>query len=200
MIGFDGETLMNTSSTALAEGLYWYAEKLLWGYEGVEKDHTEAFKLFRQAADLGFSDAHLRVGLLHEYGKGTERDTSAALVSYRTAVEAGNFFGFALLAKLMSRGSQNARAQALWDRFIAELEANPEPGFLAATPGELLHEYIAAHLRLGLDPQHAATLRRYRVAIIGYHQQLLEHTNADDELDRLEIVSKWMHQHLGPWP
>jgi len=27
-----GETLMNTNGTALAEGLYWYAEKLLWGY------------------------------------------------------------------------------------------------------------------------------------------------------------------------
>jgi TPR repeat protein len=189
---------MNTSSTALAEGLYWYAEKLLWGYEGVEKDYSEAFRLFRQAADLGFSDAHLRIGQLHEYGKGTERDTSAALVSYRTAVEAGNFFGFAFLAKLVSRGSQNAKTQALWDRFIAALEANPDPGFLAATPGELLHQYIAAHLRLDLDPQHAPTLRQYRVAIIGYHQQLLEHTNADDELDCLEIVSKWMHLHLGP--
>jgi TPR repeat protein len=129
---------------------------------------------------LGFSDAHLRVGQLHEYGKGTERDTSAALVSYRTAVEAGNFFGFAFLAKLVSRGSQNAKTQALWDRFIAALEANPDPGFLAATPGELLHQYIVAHLRLGLDPQHAATLRQFRVAIIGYHQQLLEHTNTDE--------------------
>jgi hypothetical protein len=126
---------------------------------------------------------------------------SAALVSYRTAVEAGNFFGFAFLANLVSRGSDNARARrALWDRFIAALEANPDSGFLAATPGELLHQYIATQVRHGFDPQHAATLRQYREAIIGYHQQLLEHTNADEELDCLEIVSKWMHLHLGPWP
>src|ERR1700730_9737085 len=163
MIGFDRGTLMNANGTALAEGLYWYAEKLLWGYEGVEKDYNEAFKLFQQAADLGFSDAHLRIGQLHEYGKGTERDSSAALLSYRTAVEAGNFFGFAFLANLVSRGSHNARAQALWDRFIAALEATPEPRFLAATPGELLHQYIATHLRLGFDPQHTVTLRQYRV-------------------------------------
>jgi hypothetical protein len=191
---------MNNNGSALAEGLYWYAEKLMWGYEGVEKNYSEALNLFRQAADLGFSDAHLRVGQLHEYGKGTERNASAALGCYRTAVEAGNFFGFAFLANLVFRSSHNARAQALWDHFIAALEANPEPGFLAATPGELLHQYIATHLRLGLDPQHAATLRQYRVAIIGYHQQLLEHTNADEELDCLETVSKWMHLHLGPWP
>jgi len=38
---------MNTEGNALAQGLYWYAEKLLWGHEGVEKDYNEAFKLFR---------------------------------------------------------------------------------------------------------------------------------------------------------
>jgi TPR repeat protein len=188
---------MNNNGSALAEGLYWYAEKLMWGYEGVEKNYSEAFKLFRQAADLGFSDAHLRVGQLHEYGKGTERDASAALGCYRRAVETGNFFGFAFLAKLLSRSAHTAIAQGLWDRFFSALEANPEPGFLAATPGELLHQYIATCLRVGLDPQHADTLRKYRVAIIGYHQQLLEHTT-DTELDRMEIVSKWMYLHLGP--
>ena len=48
------------AGSALAEGLYWYAEKLMWGYEGVEKNHDEAFKLYRQAAELGFSDAAIR--------------------------------------------------------------------------------------------------------------------------------------------
>jgi TPR repeat protein len=191
---------MNSNGSALAEGLYWYAEKLLWGYEGVEKDYNEAFKLFRQAADLGFSDAHLRLGELHEYGKGTERNANAAVVSYRTAIEAGNFFGFAFLANLVSRSSNKTRAQALWDRFISSLEATPKPGFLAATPGELLHKYIATQLRLGLDPKHAATLRQHRTAIIGYHQQLLEHTSDDKSLDRLKAISTWMHLHLGPWP
>ena len=133
-------------------------------------------------------------------GRGTGRDLGAALLSYRTALEAGNFFGFAFIANLVSRGSHNARAHALWERFIAALEANPEPGFLAASPGELLHRYIATHLRRGFDPQHVATLRQYRVAILGYHQQLLEHTNADEQLDCLEVVSKWMHLRLGPWP
>jgi TPR repeat protein len=52
------------------ERLVLVRRKLLWGYEGVEKDYDEAFKLFRQAADLGFSDAHLRVAQLHKYGKG----------------------------------------------------------------------------------------------------------------------------------
>ena len=30
---------------ALADGLYWMAEKLAWGYEGVDKNPTEALRL-----------------------------------------------------------------------------------------------------------------------------------------------------------
>ena len=189
---------MKLDGSALGEGLYWYAEKLMWGYEGVERNHSEALKMFRQAAELGFTDAHLRIGELHEHGKGTQRSASAALVSYRTAVEAGNFFGLAFLAKLISRSSQSARAAILWDQFIAALEKTPESGFLAATPAELLHQYIGTQLRLGLNPQHLAILRQYRVAIIAYHQQVLEHTTADEQLNYLERISNWMHLHLGP--
>src|SRR5688572_25152499 len=113
---------MGGNGSALAEGFYWHAEKLMWGYEGVEKNHEEAFKLFRQAANLGLSDAHLRIGHLHEYGRGTARDPNAALVSYQIAAEAGNFYAFAFMAKLVSRSSHVGRAEVLWDRFFSALE------------------------------------------------------------------------------
>src|SRR4051794_28764847 len=73
MNGIGGE------GSALGEGLYWIAEKLTWGYEGAEKNHPEALRLFQKAADLGFSDAYIRIGQLQEHGKGTERDIKAAL-------------------------------------------------------------------------------------------------------------------------
>ena len=41
-----------------------------WGCEDVEPNLVEAYKLFRQAGDLGFSDALIRVGELQEHGKG----------------------------------------------------------------------------------------------------------------------------------
>jgi len=78
------------------------AEKLTWGYEDVEPDPTEALKLFRQSADLGFSDALIRIGQLHQQGKGTVRDPSAALKTYLAAATAGNFVALAFLAKLLS--------------------------------------------------------------------------------------------------
>ena len=45
-----GETLMNTNGTALAEGLYWYAEKLLWGYG--RWNRTSAFGTLRTWRDV----------------------------------------------------------------------------------------------------------------------------------------------------
>ncbi|TIX84126.1 MAG: sel1 repeat family protein [Mesorhizobium sp.] len=75
------------------------------GLRGVEKDPKEAFKLFRQAAELGFSDASIRVGQLQENGKETECNPRAALESYAAAARAGNFFALAFLAQLLSKTS-----------------------------------------------------------------------------------------------
>jgi hypothetical protein len=41
---------MNTNGTALAEGLYWYAEKLLWGYG--RWNRTSAFGTLRTWRDV----------------------------------------------------------------------------------------------------------------------------------------------------
>ena len=54
----------NKEGLVLGEALYWMAEKLTWGYEDVEPDPVEALKLFKQSADLGFSDALIRIGQL----------------------------------------------------------------------------------------------------------------------------------------
>ena len=48
---------MGDQGKALAEGLYWMAEKLMWGYEDTDINPVEAFKVYKRAADLGFSDA-----------------------------------------------------------------------------------------------------------------------------------------------
>jgi TPR repeat protein len=148
------------------------AEKLAWGYDDVEPNLGEAFKLFKQAADLGFSDARIRVGELQENGKGTHADPNAALKNYTKAAKDGNFFALAFLAKLLARSSHLEEAEVAWGKFFAALAASPEPTFLAASRGELLHSYIATQLRLGLAPGHAEALHQYRTEIVGHHQRL----------------------------
>jgi TPR repeat protein len=183
----------------LAEAFYWIAEKLTWGYEDIEPDPAEALKLFRQSADLGFSDALIRIGQLQQQGKGTARDPNAALMSYVAAAKAGNFVALAFLAKLLSHSSQLERADALWDRFFAKVKANPEHAFTVAGRGELLHDYITSQLRLGFEPEHMEVLRQHRVEIASHHQQLLEHAPVD-KLDSLGGAMKWIEMNLGPWP
>ena len=189
----------NEDSSDLASNLYWMAEELTWGYENVEPDPARAFTLFREAADLGFSDALIRIGQLQQQGKGTPRDANAAVESYQAAVKAGNYVALAFLAKLLSRSSHLEKADALWDRFFAKLDAIPEDGFRAAGRGELLHDYITTQLRLGLEPGHREVLQRYRMEVAGHHQHLLEHARVDS-LDRLDGTMTWIKSNLGPWP
>jgi TPR repeat protein len=169
------------------------------GYEDTEPDLAEAYKLFRQAGDLGFSDALIRVGELQEHGKGTARDPNAAVRSYIAATKHGNFFAFAYLARMLSRSSHLDKAASVWNRFFSSLAASPEPRFLASTRGELLHSYIDTQLRLGLEPQHKDVLQLYRLEIAGHHQRLLE-VAVKRQFERLEGVSNWIRLNLGPWP
>ena len=189
----------NKDGLPLGEALYWMAEKLTWGYEDVEPDPAEALKLFRQSADLGFSDALIRIGQLQQQGKGTVCDPSVALKNYLAAAKAGNFVALAFLAKLLSQTSQLERADALWGRFFAKLKSNPEHAFVVAGRGELLHDYITTQLQLGFEPEHMEVLRQHRIEIAGHHQRLLELAPVD-QLDRLGGAMKWIEMNLGPWP
>jgi hypothetical protein len=179
--------------------LFMEAEEMAWGCEGIAPDPEEALRLFKQSADLGLTDALIRIGQFHEQGKGTSPDAYAALKNYLAAANAGNVVALAFVAKLMSRSTQLERSELLWSRFFAKLETIHEHEFLAAGRGELLHDYIVSQLRLGLEPGHIEVLRRHRIEIAGFHQQILEHAGVDG-LDRLSGVLKWIELNLGPWP
>lgn len=69
---------MAEKPSALAEGFFWYAEKLRFGYEETESDPEKALGLYKQAANLGFGRAHLRLGEMHEQGIGTKIDLKTA--------------------------------------------------------------------------------------------------------------------------
>ena len=107
--------------SALAEGLFWYAEKLHYGYEGVEKNFEEALSLYRQAAELGYPRAFLKIGEMHERGLGTPVDLSQALACYLKARETGDLTGLAAIARLVGRSQHRQKSEALWAKFFATL-------------------------------------------------------------------------------
>jgi TPR repeat protein len=183
---------MQDDGTALAEGFYWYAEKLMWGYEGTTKNPAEALRLYRQSAALGFSDAHIRIGELLEYGKGTKANPNDALVSYQKATKAGNFLAYAFIAKLISRTKHRSRADRFWQKFFDALAADSNPKFLAERPGGLIHAYLDAQLSVGQTPGYLDLVREHQMDVIIHHMHLLEHAGSDEQLHRLDRVSKWM--------
>ena len=174
-------------------------EKFCWGYEDQTPNQEEAFRLYKQAADLGVSDAWIRVAELYEHGKGVERNFRKALEAYIRAVRAGNYYAFAFAARLISRGPALEKANQLWDKFFHALSARPDAEFKAASRGELLHMYIKTQLSKGLEPEHLTTLRLYRIEIAGHHQRVLERVRPED-LDSLDGPFEWIAANLGPWP
>ena len=58
--------------------------------EGVEKNETEAIKLFRSAADKGDAYAIGRLGFCYHNGKGVEKNISEAVKLFRSAAEKGD--------------------------------------------------------------------------------------------------------------
>ena len=105
---------------ALAEGFYWYAEKLM----GLREHYQEP----------AGSPAHLRpsrrprlFGRLHPHrrasghGKGTGQNPSEALRSYQTAARAGNYLAYVFIARLLSCTEHFPRAEPSANRNMTGL-------------------------------------------------------------------------------
>ena len=92
-----------------------------WGYESTTKNPQEAPRIYGQAADLGFSDAYIRIGELQEHGKGTGQNPSEALRSYQTAARAGNYLAYVFIARLLSCTEHFPRAEPSANRNMTGL-------------------------------------------------------------------------------
>ena len=58
--------------------------------EGIERDHKEAFRLFKLAAEDGDAECDVWLGELYRDGEGVEQDHTEALKWFRLAADNGN--------------------------------------------------------------------------------------------------------------
>lgn len=183
---------------ALGEGLYWMAEKLRWGYEDIEKDPAEALRLYRQAADLGWSDALVRIGEFYEQGHVVEKDPTQALRFYKAAYSAGNPYGYTSVAQLLARTTFYDKAEQHWAAAFSAIAKGYHTPFHADDPGSVIHAYIGAQLRHGLPVRFLGFIKRFRPEVLGHHQMSYEPVLSDDQLEKLETIQEWLIKHLGP--
>jgi TPR repeat protein len=179
------------TETALAEGLFWYAEKLHYGYEGVEQNLEEALGLYRQAAELGYPRAFLRIGEMHERGLGTPMDPSQALACYVKAREAGHIIGLAAMARLIGRSQHREKSEALWAKFFATLANYAEHDLGVDEPAASIHSYLFWKIARGQEPRLYAGMRGHGRDVIGYSQRYMEHAEGETQFDILQKVQRW---------
>lgn len=58
--------------------------------KGGEQSYTTAVQCFRQAAEQGYTDAHINIGLMYAKGLGVKKDYGKALYWWQLAAEKGH--------------------------------------------------------------------------------------------------------------
>ena len=90
---------------------------------GVPKDHAEALKWFRMAAEQGHAKAQFNLGVMYARGRGVPKDGAEAVKWYRMAAEQGDARGQYNLGIKYARGrgapKDDLRAYA-WYNLAAE--------------------------------------------------------------------------------
>ena len=95
----------NPHSKKDGEAAILYIEAMKY-YDGdeVDQDYDKAFKLFSQAAELGYVDAQYYLGEMYSEGQGVEEDPERAFEWYQKAAEQGNTMAQSALATYYFEG------------------------------------------------------------------------------------------------
>ena len=183
---------------ALSEDLFWFAEKMRHGYEGVAPNPEAALNLYKAAAASGFPRAYLRIGEMYERGTGTVVDVREALEAYKMATDRGQIIGYAAMARLASRTSEDEKAEILWTRFFEELaSASADTHDLGPDePATSIHAYIFSKLARSEQPTLFPVMVRYRSELVAYMQRYLEHASDERQLEVMRSMVTWVTQNL----
>jgi hypothetical protein len=181
---------------ALGEDLFWFGEKMRHGYEGVAPNPEAALNLYKAAAASGFPRAYLRIGEMYERGAGTVVDIREALEAYKAATEKGEFIGYAAMARLASRTTEDEKADVLWDRFFEELASADTHDLGPDEPATSIHAYIFSKLARSEQPTLFPVMIRYRSELVGYIQRYLEHATDERQLEVMQAMIEWVAKNL----
>jgi hypothetical protein len=117
-----GET--STAQEAYVIAVAHYEKGLSYsGGEGMEKDSAEAFRWFKQSAELGYAPAQNKVGAAYAYGDGVEQNAIEAASWYHLAARQGYAMAQRNLGVMYSLGEglkQDKPMALAWYSILAE--------------------------------------------------------------------------------
>ena len=182
---------------ALADGLFWYAEKLRFGYDDLHPNPAEALRIYKQAASLSHGKANLRLGEMYEQGIGTEQDASLALARYTAAWKTGPPEGLAGIGGLLFRSGQFKEGNRYWSAFFKRISQEKIPESWTDDRVTWVHRYLLLCLTHKQVPHPYPALRSYRSVLLSHHQLSIEHAQDDQQLENLSQVTGWLSTNLG---
>jgi hypothetical protein len=111
------------------------------------QDHSEAFGLYEQAAQLGSAEAYRRLGEMCHAGQGVSRSFERALTYYKRAAAMGDCVAYACMAGLFKQEGHKQNEEKCWRKFVDTLAAQVEKG---ESPDRMAFTYAAFFLEESL--------------------------------------------------
>jgi len=186
----------NNENSALADGLFWAAEKLRFGYEDEAPDPIEALKLYKTVAASGHGRANLRLAEMYEQGIGAKQDLKLAVVNYKKALHRQLPEGLAGLGGLLLRSGHISEGQKYWRRYFDLLAAANKPTDWPDDRVVYMHRYFLLCFAHKVEPTLHQIVFEYKDLLMQYHQLSLEKASSDMRLDQLSRMTSWIASHL----
>lgn len=98
--------------------LYEQADENFYGLGSTLQDHQLALKLYKQAAKLGCTVAHARIGAMIEAGQGTKPDLEQAAVHFKEGAKQGHRYCYWRLALLFQKMEHTVNAEKCAAEFL----------------------------------------------------------------------------------
>ena len=103
------------------ERLYDLAREYKNGSNNGISDLNKAFKLFLQAAELGYGSAYLSLAMAYSRGNGVKKDLNESLKWAMRDIERGGVYGYCLAADCFIETGMKEQASDIWRRCFKEL-------------------------------------------------------------------------------
>ncbi len=126
---YGDDTYLDVSfANELWQDLLDQADAFYHGFGDVLEDHSEALRLYEQAAKLGSSFAYLQAGLMYKEGEGCEKDINKTIEYLKEGAKRGECLCYAELAEIYMENNHIENDSKCWRSFFNSENLN-EVGF-----------------------------------------------------------------------
>ncbi|WP_110952977.1 GIY-YIG nuclease family protein [Anaerosinus massiliensis] len=162
------------------------ADKYYYGLGDTLQDYYQAYNLYKKAAKLGSGEAYLKIGGMHRYGNGCNKDIKLALDYLNQAINYGCHIAYGEMMSIYFFNEQFENAYKCWDKYIDYIQNDPSSALIC-------QDYITLSYKNNLPIKHINSMLTIQDEIIQEQTEFI--SNIKDNINlRFEMsnVLKYM--------